>query len=205
MLINISGLVLSGLPAGDKLGQGIWSLNSDWAGISILSHWLYGGGKDYVKVNGFWGRYMKNDKGDPQNGVKALKNQMQDILFPKGDSLKNGESMQIDITTAIEIENGEDIIGYQYLHGTNADVGGFQIKGSISKNDKGDTTYNLTYTWNDIIDPNYIYSSDSKKAEFAKSLPFANPTDFTIRISWSDNTVIRENPGWFNWNSGWLK
>ena len=29
----------------------------------------------------------------------------------------------------VEIENGEGIVGYQYLHGTNADVGGFEISG----------------------------------------------------------------------------
>lgn len=37
-----------------------------------------------------------------------------------------GTSIDINVTTAMEIENGEDIIGYQYLHGTNADAGGFQ-------------------------------------------------------------------------------
>lgn len=42
-----------------------------------------------------------------------------------------GTSIDINVTTAMEIENGEDIIGYQYLHGTNADAGGFQIVGRI--------------------------------------------------------------------------
>ena len=28
-----------------------------------------------------------------------------------------GTSIDINVTTAMEIENGEDIIGYQYLHG----------------------------------------------------------------------------------------
>ena len=73
------------------------------------------------------------------------------------------------------------------------------------KDKKGNITYNLTYTWNDIIDPNFMYDSDSKKAAFAKKIPFANPTDYTISISWTDKTVIKANPGWFNWSSGWLK
>lgn len=41
-------------------------------------------------------------------------------------------------------------------------------------------TYNLTYTWNDIMDPNSIYDSDSKKSQFAKSIPRANPTDYKL-------------------------
>lgn len=80
----------------------------------------------------------------------------------------------------------------------------FQINGTISKNDKGDITYDLNYTWNDMIDPNFIYDSDSKKAEFAKSIPGANPTDYRIQINWSDKTVIKANPNWFNLSRGWL-
>ena len=40
-------------------------------------------------------------------------------LFDGDDSAIN-----IDETYAMEIENGEGINGYQYLHGTNADAGG---------------------------------------------------------------------------------
>lgn len=84
-------------------------------------------------------------------------------------------------------------------------MGGFQIKGTVYKDEKGDVTYDLTYTWNDIIDPNYYYPTDAVKAEFAKSIPFANPKDYIIRISWHDKTTIKADPGLFNQNSGWLK
>lgn len=80
----------------------------------------------------------------------------------------------------------------------------FTIKGTISKNEKGDITYNFTFTWNDVMDPNFIYDSDSKKAQFAKSIPGATPTDYKLSISWSDTTVIKAKPGLLNWNSGWL-
>lgn len=130
-------------------------------------------------------------KGDSDSGVESIKKQMQDILFPLGEELLNGETKDIDITTSIEIDNSEDIIGYQYLYGTNSDVGGFQIKGTISKNDVGDITYQIEYTWNDKIDPNFMYDSDSKKAEFAKSIPFASPTDYNISITWRNKTKTR--------------
>ena len=94
---------------------------------------------------------------------------------------------------------GEDIIGYQYLHGTNEEVGGFKIIGNISKDTSGNITYDLTYTWNDKIDPNYSYTSDSIKAKVAKLIPFANPTDYVIRITFSDKTVISSSG-----SSGWL-
>lgn len=97
-----------------------------------------------------------------------LNKKVQDTLFPIGNSLDSGGSEDVNIVTSMKIENGEDIIGYQYLHGTNKNAGGFTISGTISKNIKGDITYDLTYTWNDIIDPNYKYASDGKKAEFAK-------------------------------------
>ena len=174
----------------------IWSLKNDSKGIAILWHYLYGKGQDFIVHNGPWGKYMmKND---------ILKEKVSELIFPYGEDLAINESIVIDITTFMEIENGEDIIGYQYLHGTNADVGGFQISGKISKDSKENVTYDLTYTWNDMIDPNFIYNSDSKKAEFAKKIPLADPTDYYISISWDDKTVIKNNPGWFNWNSGWL-
>ena len=36
-------------------------------------------------------------------------------------------------------------------------------------------------------------------------IPLAKPTDYTIRITWSDKTIIRANPTWISRNSGWLK
>lgn len=83
-------------------------------------------------------------------------------------------------------------------------AGGFTIEGTISKNEVGDITYDLAYTWNDVMDPNFIYDSDSKKAQFAKSIPGANPTDYKLSISWSDTTIIKADPTWLNRSSGWL-
>jgi hypothetical protein len=201
-------------PSGER-DESIWSLKNDAMGRLILSHWLYGDGEDLVLTNNSYieissgyvttaGNYMKRNVGDPDNGVKSLKNQMRDILFPMGDTLDFGESIEIDITTDIQIENGEDIIGYQYLHGTNSDVGGFRIVGAVSKDKNGDIIFDLTYTWNDIIDPNFMYDSDSQKAKFAKSIPFANPKDYKISVSWTDVSVIKDHPGKDNESTGWL-
>ena len=186
-----------GLSSEDRLGEGIWSFKNDKFGVAILSHWLFGDGLDYIQEDGVWGNYMKDNS--------ILKKKVQEIVLPLADDMKKNSSKTVNITTSMEIQNGEDIIGYQYLHGTNADVGGFQIKGTISKSKNGDITYDMTYTWNDRIDPNFMYFSDSKKAEFAKKIPLANPTDYTIRITWSDKAVIKAKPTWYNRNTGWLK
>lgn len=127
------------------------------------------------------------------------------MVIPLAHDLKPGEKKEIDVTTSIAIENGESMIGYQYLHGTNSDVGGYHIKGSVSKNKKGDSIYNLTYTWHDIIDPNLKYSTDREKAQIAEMIPFANPMPYELSITWTDVTVIRANPAFFNWDYGWLK
>ena len=173
-------------------------MKSDTAGRTILLWWLFARGTSFIAHNGYYGDYMKKNA--------TLTQKVKDIVLPMGRDLAPGESLEVDICTSMEIENGEDIIGYQYLHGTNADVGGFKIYGMISKNASGDTVYSLTYEWNDMIDPNFKYDSDKAKVEFAdKWIPFAEHTDYYIRISWEDTTVIRANPGWFNWNSGWLQ
>ena len=52
--------------------------------------------------------------------------------------------------------------GYQLLHGTNKDVGDFQITGKIKR--IGDKCFegNITYQWNDIIHNRYTMKKDIK-------------------------------------------
>jgi len=120
---------------------------------------------------------------------KLLKKQVKEYLFNLARGISEGETINIDVSISVVIENGEDMIGYQYLHGTNADVGGFQIQGTITKLSNGHCIFKMTYTWNDLIDPNPQYKSDQIKAQVAKMIPFANPSDYKISISWSDISV----------------
>lgn len=167
---------------------------SDAQGRSILWHWLYGGGKDFIKDNDkSWAKYMTDNE--------LLLPQVREIINGYMSQVENGGSMTFNEKMAMEIENGEQIIGYQYLHGANMDVGGFNISGTIAKNENGAATVSMTYQWNDIIDPNFFYDTDSAKAKFANSIPFANPTDYTIRISWADVSTTDESG---NYSTGWL-
>ena len=168
----------------------IWSFKHDRFGIYILWHYLFGNGEDLIINDDEWGDYMRKNK--------LLSEQIIAAVTPYCANLEYGQSTSVQISLNAEIENGEDIIGYQYLHGTNADVGGFNISGELTKLKNGDVACNLTLTWNDMIDPNYQYASDKKKAEFAKHIPFANPTDYYIQITWQDSFVIPRKNGIFS-------
>lgn len=199
------------------------SFKFDDKGLKILKWWLYGegnkhsnkvidlydGGNDQLsekqrawmifQANYDWGLYMMSSPMLTDN-VKAL-------LDNEFKSISNGQTVNINITTDMQIENGESIIGHQYLHGTNSSVGGFKVKGTAKKDENGNVTAQLHFEWNDIIDPNFEYSSDEFKAKLAKSIPGANPTDYTIRIGW-DYLVYKpaKNPEWwqiFDMKASW--
>lgn len=51
----------------------------------------------------------------------------------------------------------------------------------------------LTFTWNDIIAPNYAYATDKMKAEFAKTLAGDLPTDYIVKVKWSSNVLKSNN------------
>lgn len=53
-------------------------------------------------------------------------------------------------------------------HGTDMTVGGFHIVGTIVCLNSGDIQYDMTYTWNDIIDPNPLYVTDIIKNAIAE-------------------------------------
>ena len=90
----------------------IWSLKNDKFGIQILKWYLYGGGKKRTITSSSWAAYMKANK--------ILKVKVRSILKPLSEKIKTNKTIRIIIKTSMEIENGEDIIGYQYLHGTKA-------------------------------------------------------------------------------------
>ena len=128
-----------------------------------------------------------------------------DVVIPMGDKLEKGKSRKIEnMNFSMIIENGEGYTGYEFLHGTDMTVGGFQIDGTVKKNQSGDVTYDLIYTWNDIMNPEIeTYKSDRDKNDIATA--YFNPKDYVIRIKWKDKSVRKANAGILNHHSGWLK
>ncbi len=130
---------------------------------------------------------------------EILTSNVSDIVFQIAAELEVGEIETVDIVTSMEIDNGESIIGYQYLHGTNSTVGDFQIYGTISKVGESEYIFDLEYVWNDIIDPNFDYDSDTLKNRVTWVISLGNHESYDIQIIWSDVTTISSNG-----STGWL-
>ncbi len=101
----------------------------------------------------------------------------------------------------MEIDNGENIIGYEFLHGTNAEYGGFQIEGRITCNNKGTYTFSFNYTWNDYMNAEEKYTTDQIKAVLGKIISFNRARNYVLRIIWSDTSKLNYRGVW---TSGWL-
>jgi hypothetical protein len=93
-----------------------------------------------------------------------------------------------------ELENGEGIVGYQYLHGTNEDVGDFQQRGTTRIIPQPDGTYqvvlNNRYQWNDVIDPNDQYSTDRWKSRLAEIATLGRADPYQMSIGWDEQTTV---------------
>jgi hypothetical protein len=74
------------------------------------------------------------------------------------------------------------------------DVGGFQRLGfaTMSQTSGGgsDVTFKMTYTWNDVIDPNPQYVTDVIKSNIGEIITLGNAAPYTIRISWTQTIVV---------------
>ncbi len=181
-------------PKGNKISE---HFKTDWAGKEILKNYLWGKGKIRIYKSEKWANYMKNSEyltATVQNWL--LKNYV--YAFEKS-------RCKIRRSIHIVLENGEGIIGYNYLHGSNSKVGDFRIEGKISVDSKGAFTFNLKYTWNDIIDPNLTYSTDVIKAVFGTAITLGNARPYVIRIQWSDVSVLKpKSKGGWKWTKGWF-
>jgi hypothetical protein len=185
--------------------------NNDWAGREILERYLTGEG-DWDIDSEVWARYMQ------ANGFleEQVANELHDIAQPL-TTAPDRTSVPFYRTFAAEVENGEGIIGYDYLHGTNARVGGFQMWGvstvrqGVSVRNRNGTvgtgtsvTMTVTYRWNDMIDPNRQYSTDRWKSTIAAVISLGQAEDYRISISWTTtatfhfdaNGKIQDIDGW---------
>ena len=159
--------------------------------MALPIRYLCGIALDYYNAQN-WSTYMTESD--------SLTIQVKDIVRGYCEQVSCGETKDFNETIwPFAIDNGEQVVGYQYLHGVNGDVGGFRIRGSITKTQQGEATIKFTYQWNDIIDPNPQYTTDIEKSELANK--FFNPDDYIIRIAWDDTSVM-DKDGTFS--SGWL-
>ena len=195
-------------------------LDSDWAGRMILGQYLYGGGRDIdVRDDPAWTAYMTKSR--------LLRSQVWvQVISAAKDLVQLHKPGRRATATRFhaEVENGEGIIGYQYLHGTNKGVGDFLVVGFGEVTEfqgphpavaRGDSLFSppkvvqqgagsrvdleLSYVWNDIIDPNAAYITDKIKSGIAYAITLGQPRSYRLSIGWHNTCSV-----WFPASGGVL-
>lgn len=169
----------------------------DDKGKELLNKYIYGDGSELTyKNDSSWNNYMiEND---------ALTIRTGNYLAPIGENLKLNETKNIYMEVPMIIQ-GDKKTGYMLIHGSNEDYGNYQIKGTISKDANGVIVYDMNYTFNDYMDPNFDYKEDINNYNGLKFLQgIGNDItmkEYILRISWSDKTIINPNGEKFGWLS----
>ncbi len=178
---------------------------SDWAGRAILLRYLNGEGNWTINNDPHWSRYMMANR----SLKTVLRPKVLQIARNAFGRLQSTEATLdfVDEQFPVTIENGEGIIGYQYLHGTNRNAGDFQINGTTIRTSTLDgvtVALDLSYTWNDIIDPNPRYWTDRLKSAFAELITLGRAEGYEIHITWNARAEVRfDSSGTIVSTSGW--
>jgi uncharacterized protein YukE len=166
--------------------------DNDWAGRAILDRYLSGGGDWNITDDENWTRYMTSNELLSRQLVGPAQEQAQNAL--RGYLDGNGPNGSFNERFPAEIQNGEGIVGYEYLHGTNSDAGDFQFGGDTTVRPRSDGTYEVTidgsYTWNDTIDPNPQYTTDTWKSRLAEIATLGAADPYDIHINWHKETKV---------------
>jgi len=179
-------------PAGGRRDDNS-SFDNDWAGRAILSRYLRGGDHWTIVDDENWSQYMMGNETLARDLVGRNEEQARKALaaYLAG----GGPDGAYDQTFQAFMENGEGIVGYEYLHGSNPEVGGFRHQGTSTVKPLPDGTFEVTldsgYTWNDIIDPNYEYQTDQHKNKVAEVLTLGQADPYDMHITWHAQTTVR--------------
>jgi hypothetical protein len=180
-----------------------WFSEYDWAGRAILSRYLRGGEDWYINNDARWRDYMMQSE--------FLRGQLEVRVLQLAQGLvsRGAGRHTFHETFSAVIDNGEDINGYQYLHGTNQDVGGFQMSGTALVHLYYQHTgshlveMDINYQWNDLIDPNPQYTTDTLKSWFAEAITLGVADAYKISINWTASCKVTLIPGGRNSISGY--
>ncbi|SKK44858.1 Uncharacterised protein [Mycobacteroides abscessus subsp. bolletii] len=172
-------------------------LVSDWAGRAILEHYFIGNGETWVIENdAAWSQYMMRDNFLAHTVAAHMSRQIEKFLSDD-DASKTGAS-RFSERFSTKIENGEDAIGYEYLHIPYPDAGDFEFNGVLTRIPHPDGSFRVNvqarYVWNDIIRANIGYRSDIKKSTLAYLLSYGRAAPYIIRIGWNADTAFDFNP-----------
>ena len=170
-------------------------LRHDDQGLALLGGWLYGKGADQIikTEDSQWHTYMTAKNEDTAQFRLDVKMRLQKVERDT-EKLSLGTATTVDETMRGEFLNGEDMIGYHYLHTSNPVVGDFHIKGTATKTKCG-VDMDLEYIWNDIIGPNKNYGSDTFKARIGRGLSFGNAENYRLEIHFEEKMSYEKGNG----------
>lgn len=156
-------------------------LDSDWAGRAILERYLDGGGDWNLEDNAAWSAYMK--------ASDRLRDQLVDqvtTLARKYQREARGDLAHAPFlkTFHAEVENGEGIIGYQYLHGTNKDVGDFVIMGTLDTHQQNGQSRVIPQLA--PADPNMCEAPPNMSRQDTEEVPPRFTIDLNAFFQWND-------------------
>lgn len=164
----------------------------DRFGLRIVLHYLYGSGKEMIiENNPKWTNMIKNAPAPPYGELAGitLEQQIKNAIkkYVNEGTFDQGVAYFFSISIDAEIDNGEDITGYNYLHHAN---GGVSFIGLLTINESGVLAATYVAEWNDIMDPNDQYVSDRRKAKLAKIISFGQSKDYYSKLTWVDSTTF---------------
>ena len=97
----------------------------DDQGQELINRYLYGDGSEYIIDNDLdWNKYMMSNE--------KLAEFTGNYLAPVGENLKEGESTEVDMQISMILQ-GDTKTGYMLMYGSTANVGGYQIQGTVVK------------------------------------------------------------------------
>jgi hypothetical protein len=162
----------------------------DWAGTQILSRYLTGGGRTWtIKDDPMWTTYMAKS-----GLIEQVSPLLAVAIAQKMDKARVGDVVTVGPQQFhADIDNGEGIVGYQYLHGSNVAVGdcdlsaSFSVEGIDSNRTQAQLNATLRLRWNDVIDPNPSYSTDTWKSIYAETCTAGLAQSYEIHIEWPES------------------
>ncbi|MPN19253.1 hypothetical protein SDC9_166620 [bioreactor metagenome] len=150
------------------------------------------------------GDWLDAPFGDYLKADTTLNKEIRELMvqeFVKLNDKPIGYTHQVSEIADVSLLLSGYTTGYSLLHGTERTVGGFAYQGTIIK--RGPRCYDgdMTFIWNDKIDPNHIYILDSIFSAGAKMAFAFMPKDYIIRIKFNGTfqaEITADSNGYFH-------
>jgi RHS repeat-associated protein len=168
---------------------------SDEHGRALALQWALGWGNPWRigNKNSTWTTYMKKHQGLSTQVANKMRWASRKIFQKK--NMKKGNMYE---SYEVLIDTSEKLTGYSLLHGTNQFFDSWgkytvtKLKGGCIK-----ISFDLTHTWNDIIDPNDEYETDIQKSAWVTTQTRyffdKKPHDYVISIAWNAKATVTLN------------